>query len=120
MDLYCLKPLRSGRIICHHKMIKLILWGAGKKIVSSLLPLVSFPWPEETSRSSSPSHEGDDNPLGPTGKTHGRNPGPCCYREPRSLLPPCTTRLERNKSDLSRSVLGPLCHSSSLIQAGLW
>ena len=83
MDLYCFKPLRFGRIICYHKMIKLILCGGEKKIVSSLLPLLSFPRPEETSRSRSPSHEDDDNPLGPTRKTHGRNPGPCSHHAPR-------------------------------------
>lgn len=32
MDLYCFKPLRFGRIICYHKMIKLILWGGKKRL----------------------------------------------------------------------------------------
>lgn len=32
MDLYCFKPLRFGRIICYHKMIKLILWGEKKRL----------------------------------------------------------------------------------------
>lgn len=117
MDLYCFKSLRFGRIICYHKMIKLILWGKKKKkIVSSLLPLFSVLCPEGTSRSTGSRHEDEDSPLGPGGRTSRRSPGPCCH-------PPCTQRPERNESDWSRSVLGPLCHSSvtgsSLIQAGL-
>lgn len=43
MDLYCFKSLRFGRIICYHKMIKLILWG--KKKNRSFPPyFLSFPF----------------------------------------------------------------------------
>lgn len=41
MDLYCFKPLRFGRIICYHKMIKLILWGKKNRLFPPYF--LSFP-----------------------------------------------------------------------------